>query len=314
MNKTIKHFLFLSTITAGCMYGINQFVDAASEVRHLLSKQNGHFFEWRYGTIFYTKQGSGSPLLLIHDLHPAASSAEWNSMIHYLEQEHTVYTLDLLGCGRSDKPALTYTNYLYVQLVTDFVKSVMKEKTDVVATGSSCSFTIMAANLDDTIFHRLFLISPVSLTRLQQNPSGKNNIWKYLPGLPVLGTFFYHLQMTEKNIADLFDTEYDCKTSISGKIKDIYYESAHAGHSRGKFLLSSIVGNYTNINIIPALKKIENPIVLIGSSDRDESAGIINSYIKYDETIETAYIADCGRLPQLEAPEKLYEIFRMFCE
>ncbi len=314
MNKTTKHFLFLSTITAGCIYGINQFIDATSEIKHLLSKNNGHFFEWRYGTIFYTKQGSGSPILLIHDLHPASSSAEWSLMIRHLEQEHSVYTIDLLGCGRSDKPNLTYTNYMYVQLVTDFVKTVIKEKTDVAATGSSCSFTIMAAHMDKTIFNRLFLISPISLNTLQRNPTRKTNILKILLELPILGTFFYNLQMTEKKINDLFDSEYHRRKSISGKLKDTYYESAHISHSRGRFLLSSMLGNYTNINIIPALKKIENSICLIGSSDRKETAELIDSYVKYDEIIETVSIADCGRLPQLEASDKLYEIFHMFIE
>lgn len=54
-----------------------------------------------------------------------------------LEKHYTVYTIDLLGCGRSDKPYLTYTNYLYVQLLTDFIHDVIGERPDVVTTGNS---------------------------------------------------------------------------------------------------------------------------------------------------------------------------------
>ena len=65
--------------------------------------------------------------LLIHDLTPSSSAYEWSKMIDELAESHTVYALDLLGCGRSDKPSITYANYLYVQLITDFAKQVIKE-------------------------------------------------------------------------------------------------------------------------------------------------------------------------------------------
>ena len=56
------------------------------------------------GNIYYTKCGSGKPLLLIHDLHFASSGYEWESIREQLSRSYTVYTLDLLGCGRSEKP------------------------------------------------------------------------------------------------------------------------------------------------------------------------------------------------------------------
>ena len=52
----------------------------------------------------------GTPVLLIHDLSPLSSSYEWCRYAKKLEKQHTVYTIDLLGCGRSEKPYLTYTN------------------------------------------------------------------------------------------------------------------------------------------------------------------------------------------------------------
>ena len=44
------------------------------------------------------------------------------------------------------------------------------------------------------------------------------------------------------------------------------------------------------------------------------SIRIIDSYLKYDENIETAYLSHCKMLPQLEKPDKLYEIIHMFYE
>ncbi len=315
MKKNIRHFFLLTALATGCIYGINKFIDTTSGIKKLLTSNTGHFFEWRYGNIFYSKHGEGSPILLIHDLYPASSSIEWGRMIKKLEKDHTVYTIDLLGCGRSDKPNLTYTNYMYVQLITDFVKKVIGQKTDVFATGDSCSFTLMAANMDEEIFNRLFFISPSSLESLQANPNNRNNLVKKLFELPIFGTFFYNLTMTEDKITELFENDYyRRKPLISGKLKDLYYESAHLNKSGGRFLFGSIIGNYTNINIIPALRKVENPIYLIGSRDKRESIQILDSYVKYDENIETAYLSNCSKLPQLEDPNKLYEIIQMFME
>lgn len=312
-KKNIRHFLLLTTLATACIYAFNRFIDVTSGIKKLMVTNNGNFFEWRYGNIFYTKQGEGSPLLLIHDLHTASSSIEWSRLIKKLEKNHTVYAIDLLGCGRSDKPNLTYTNYMYVQLITDFVKKIINSKTDVIVTGTSCSFTLMGANMDDTIFDKIFVISPSSIEELTASPTKNRNFIKKLLEFPIFGTFFYNMEMHEDKITTLFETDYYLKKAlISSKLIDYYYESAHLNHSAGRFLYGSIKGNYTNINIISALKKIENPIFLIGSRDSESMIHTIDSYLKYDENIETAYISNCRKLPQLEESDKLYEIIQMF--
>lgn len=88
----------------------------------------GKYYHWKYGNIYYTKSGKGKPVLLIHDLDPTASSYEWKAVTKKLAENHTVYAIDLLGCGRSEKPNMTYTNYLYVQLMNEFISNVINEK------------------------------------------------------------------------------------------------------------------------------------------------------------------------------------------
>lgn len=70
---------------------------------------------------------------------PGASGYEWNAIEKQLATEHTVYTIDLLGCGRSEKPDITYTNFVFAQLLCDFAKNVIREETDVIASGFSGS-------------------------------------------------------------------------------------------------------------------------------------------------------------------------------
>ena len=157
MKKSTKRFLFFTAATAATIYAYNKYVDKTATSKNMLSDDNGSYFEWKYGDVFYTKRGNGEPILLLHDLDPASSSFEWAKVIHKLEKNYTVYTMDLPGCGRSAKPALTYTNYMYVQLITAFIKDIIKEKTDIVASNMSCSFVLMANLMDDSIINNIIL-------------------------------------------------------------------------------------------------------------------------------------------------------------
>ena len=81
-----------------------------------------------------------------------------------LSHSYTVYTLDLLGCGRSEKPNLTYTNYLFVQLICDFIKSEIGHRTNILSTGDSAALSIMACSNSPELFDQIMLINPSSLT------------------------------------------------------------------------------------------------------------------------------------------------------
>lgn len=116
MKNKLKTGAVLTCLSIGLLHVVNKCICTASTLNNMLFWGDGQTFHWRFGNIYYRKSGSGSPILLIHDLSPFSSSYEWHLLEEELAQKHTVYTLDLLGCGRSDKPNMTYTNYLYVQL------------------------------------------------------------------------------------------------------------------------------------------------------------------------------------------------------
>lgn len=313
MKKGVRNFLILTTLTTVGIYGVNKAISFLSTMKNILKTDQGRFYEWKYGNIFYTKLGKGSPVLLIHDLNPSSSSQEWEKISKSLSKKHTVYTVDLLGCGRSDKPNLTYTNYLYVQMITDFIKNVIGERTSLVSTGGSGSFTIMACNMDPEYFDKLILINPLNLSELAKIPSKRKNALKFLVDLPIIGTMIYNILYSRKGVEASFYTEYYFKNHlVPDSVLDTYYESAHLDNSKGKYLLSSIKAHYTNINIAHALEKVNNNIYLICSKENENSGDIVNSYHYYNSSIEAAYVDNSKYLPQLEVPEKLLKHLELF--
>lgn len=314
MSKKLKHLLLFSAATIAGMHALNKVVNYTASLKNLTSSYNGNYYKWRYGTIFYTKHGKGSPLLLVHDLNPSSSSYEWTRLLKKLEKTYTVYIIDLLGCGHSDKPNMIYSNYLFVQLLNDFTKDIIKATPSVVATGVSGSFTIMCAKMHPELFSKIILINPEDLKTLTATPDKKGNLFKFILNSPVIGTFIYNLFMHETRINQTFETKYYYKKSlVSSKFEDIYFESAHVLNGNGRYLLSSILSHYTNINVTHALKGMKN-VCLIGSRDCKKEIQIIDDYLLYNKDIETAYLSNAAYLPQLETPDKLIELICMFLE
>lgn len=309
MKKSTKRFLFIVGASVTAIYAYNKFIESTATKKNLLSTEKGKFFLWQNRNLYYTVSGSGSPLLLIHDADAAASSEEWSKMLHRLERKHTVYTIDLLGCGRSDKPETEYTNYLYVGMITAFVKEIIREKVTVVASNLSASFVIMANHIDDSLFEKLILINPISLRKLNVIPDDISKIKKTLVELPFIGTFIYNLMTSSVRIQDAFTKRYYGRAALaSTHMEDMYYEAAHTGGSNGRYLYASLLGNYVNNTANHAVRKLKTPTMIIGCKLIKGYEHALDDYHKTNPNIEIVRITNGSLYPQMEIPEKVTSI------
>ena len=267
MKKNVQRLLtisILTSMTGAGIFAVNKLINASAVIRNALHNKSQYFYDWKFGRIHYTIEGSGSPLLLLHDLSPVSNSAEWKSLKKHLAKDHTVYCMDLLGCGCSDRPKITYTNFLYVQLITDFIKSVIKQPTDVITSGLSGSFVVMACKNDTSIIRRIMMINPEDLAVLNQIPDRRSKASKFLLELPLIGTLVYNILNSRPNIDLAFTEKYlHNPFHVDTELEDLYYESAHLENGAGKYLLASITGKYIYCNITQALKTIDNSIYIL---------------------------------------------------
>lgn len=315
--KENKHKLLTTSIlfalATGIIYVINRLVFATAVLKNMLKSSADNYYNWRFGKIYYKKKGHGSPLLLIHDLTVYSSAYEWNKVVDELAETHTVYALDLLGCGRSEKPRITYTNYLYVQLITDFIKNVIGGKCDVAASGYSGSFTVLASYSNPEYINKILLINPPSLSSLNKVPSKRSKLYKFILEFPIFGTLIYNIKTCQSNIQLLFTEKYLYNPfNVTSEMVDTYYESAHKGFSNSKFLLSSLLGGYTNNNIHHALKEINQSITILCCEGEKDSQNIAESYIACNSAIESCTLKRAKHLPHLETPGKFLEILNIY--
>lgn len=307
--KKGKHKLLtisiLITLTSAAIFIINKLIAASAVMKNLLHSREENYYNWRFGKIHYTKQGSGSPLLLIHDLNPYGNLHEWKAVAEELAKKHTVYCIDLLGCGCSDRPKITYTNFLYVQLITDFIKTVIKEKTDVITSGLSGSFTVMACRNDDAIINKIMMVNPTDLAVLNQIPTKQSKIAKFLLELPLVGTLVYNVIVSKGNVDLLFTEQLVYNPfHVDTELVDTCYESAHLEKGNGKYLLSSIAGKYIYCSIAATLKEINNSIYIIGGQAEKGIQETVALYTSMNFSIESEIFSHTKHLPHLEAPRQ----------
>lgn len=313
MKHKIKTFIILSGLTTASIHIINRIQNSLYTVKNYLRYPANNYYEWRFGKIRYIKKGSGTPLLLIHDLNVGSSIYEFNKITDMLAEDHEVYAIDLLGYGLSDKPNMTYTNYLYVQLVTDFIKNVIKKKTDIAATGNSSQIAVMVCHNDPEAINKMIFINPPSLYDANQIPSKRTRMLKILLEAPIIGTFVYNLFTNKANFERTFSKEYFCNTANIEE-KDImsYLEAAHLPDYTAKYVFASYIGKYINTNIIHALKEINHSIYIIGGEEENDIHTTAENYIYYNSSIESVFIPYTKHLPHMEMPEKTIESIKMF--
>lgn len=313
--KNYKKLLNAGIISSALLFttwGINKLIFLRAGMKDMLFCENKHQYSWRFGNIFYTKKGSGSPLLLIHELKCTASADEWKSLINQLSKNHTIYALDLIGCGRSEKPKMTYTNYIYVQLINNFIKDVIGAKTDVITSGSSSNIAIMGCYSEPDLYRRIMMVNPSSMKDMAKYPKTNHKTLKYLVELPLIGTTIYNIANSHGTIFK----EYKKKTLYpdihTQKDVDTMYESSHLGGPSARYLYASERSHFTNINMLHALKKLNHSMCIIGGKDLKDIEDTIKDYVAINPSIETELVDNCKQYPHIEQTDAFSDLCSIY--
>jgi pimeloyl-ACP methyl ester carboxylesterase len=109
----------------------------------------------------YLRSGTGPPLVLVHGL--LGYSFSWRFAIPALSQYATVYALDVLGAGFSDRPAnLDCSLRANADRLLRFLDAVGIPSCDLLGTSHGGAVAMMAAALAPERIRRLMLVAPVN--------------------------------------------------------------------------------------------------------------------------------------------------------
>ena len=274
---------------------------SVDKLTNLIGGEEGGY-EWRGKRIAFTKRGSGPPILLVHGIHAAAWSYEWHDNVDYLARGNTVYTIDLLGFGRSDRPAIRYSARLFISLISDFVHQVVTQPCVLVATSLSGAYAIVLGARDPERFPAIALIAPTGLVRLNRPAGVTSEAGRLAVETPIVGTAMFNALVSKRSLRYYLEKTYADDTIVTDDLVDIYYWAAHqrgARHAPGAFL-----SGHLNIDVRHALRRLTQPALLVWGEEG--SAAPIEEYrgfraIKPD--MELAVLTPAGDLPHDERPD-----------
>ena len=192
MKKTIISFLKILSRVVFFMACFNTFFLLIEKLSKRLKKRRGAYYHWKYGDIFYKTLGEGDPLVMIHGLTPNDSGKDMMELAEKYAESNKVYVIDLLGFGLSSKPWITYTNYLYVLLIKDFIKDIAGGKAAAVATQGSCLSLLQAGKMFPECFGEIIIIDPNRYEKISLRTQMALKLKKCVDP-PFVGSFLYNL-------------------------------------------------------------------------------------------------------------------------
>lgn len=148
-----------------------------------------HYVSWRQvHYAYYSRAGSGRPVVLLHSINAAASAHEMRPLVQLLQREtrRPVYALEWLGFGHSDRPEVSYTPELLEQQLGHFLRHIVKAPggADVIGFSLGASYAAELARRSPELVHSLVAIEPAGLgAEPAQLGEGWSKLLFTLPGV-----------------------------------------------------------------------------------------------------------------------------------
>jgi pimeloyl-ACP methyl ester carboxylesterase len=149
----------------------------------LAASKETTWISWDYqgDAVAYRLDGAGPPVLQVHGIGAGASSAQTEYQIPALvDAGYRVYSIDLLGWGRSIGPQRRFTGPDYVALINAFLDEVIAEPTALIGHSLGGTYAIGVAAQNPQQVTALVLNAPVGAVSFTDEPGRFNElIWKW---------------------------------------------------------------------------------------------------------------------------------------
>lgn len=271
---------------------------------------------WRGWQIRYTyirpaeNKHLDTPLILLHGF--GASIGHWRHNLQVLGSCHTVYALDLLGFGASQKAPVNYSIELWAEQVYDFWKAFIRQPVVLIgnSNGSLISLALAAAHPDMVMGIVMMSLPDPSLeqeaipTFLRPLVMGIKNI----VASPLILKPIFNLVRRPKILRLWAGIAYANPEAITDELVEILAGPPQDRGSARAF--SALFKAAIGVNFSPQLKvllpKLTIPMLLIwGQKDRFVPPVLASRFTQYNEKLQLLNIEDVGHCPHDECPEQV---------
>lgn len=259
------------------------------------------------------------PLLLVHGF--GASIAHWRRNIPTLAQTHTVYSIDLIGFGGSDKPAgFQYTMEVWAQLILDFLDEVVQRPTVLLGNSvGSLACVIAAAESSQSLVRALVLFNCAG----GMNNKAIVDDWRIKLFLPLLwlidfllkqrgiASYLFDRARQRENLRNVLLSVYGNKEFVDEDLVEIIRRPALDEGALDAFV--SIITGPPGPNPVQLMPKINLPVLLLWG-DQDPFTPIDGPVGKYFSslparlpTVNLFLLEGVGHCPHDDRPDLVHE-------
>jgi len=291
--------------------------------------QIGHQRDWiwrgwktRYTYLRSSQVMDAAPMILLHGF--GASIGHWRQNLPELGKYHTVYALDMLGFGASEKVTAPYSTDFWIEQVYDFWCTFVRRP--VILVGNSIGSLIClaaAAQHPEMVCGIVMLNLPDS--SVLENPEWVSKSLAFVSPIvkpvvgamkwvltlpPIFNTLFWLIR--QPSLLRVWAKQaYAAPNAITDELIEIFSSPANERgaartlramvNSKPRSLSSKQIANYAAKDVLPTLKI---PMLLFwGLKDKMVPPTLARLFLKYNSGLKLIEIENAGHCPHDEQPE-----------
>lgn len=266
-------------------------------------------WQTRY-TFIRSQQEQPLPLILLHGF--GASIGHWRHNLTELSQQHTVYALDMLGFGASEKAVANYSVELWVEQVYEFWRTFIGQP--VVLVGNSIGSLVClaaAATHPDMVQGIVMLSLPDPSIREAAMPKLLRPLVQAIEGVftsPLLLRSLFHLVRRPRIVRPWAAIAYANPAAVTDELIEILVGPARDRGSAQAFaaILKAMTSPQFGPSVKSVLPALQIPMLLLwGQQDRMIPRSLARQFLEYNPSLKLLEIDNAGHCPQDECPERV---------
>lgn len=268
------------------------------------------WWTWRGHPVAYVVRGEGAPVVLLHSIHAAAWSGEWRRTAPAIPDGFATIALDLLGFGASARPPVAYDAPLYLELIRDFLREVVRTPAVLVGSSLGGTYAIAIAHRHPELVRAVCAIGPAGVTRLIHRGGAAGALVQRVFRTPGLGATLFSLLVSRFSIRTFLKDIYSDSRALDEETIELFHVSANQPGAR--FAPAAFVGMQLCEDIRPALPALTVPLLLVWGEQARQTPLQEAAFVRALAPRATYAAIPGGDLPHDERPEAFNPVLKRF--
>lgn len=255
----------------------------------------------------------GQPVLMVHGIGGGSSLFQYRKNSEAFAREgYEVYALDLLGFGRSSRPATRVTQNDHIAQLRSFIENTIGEPAVIVANGLSAAYSIRLAAESPEWVEALVLIGPTGYERLDR-PQTEARVRAFNTLSGFLGNLLYGILIADNWQRFFLLDAYAGPESLTPEVVSEFDRQIRVPNA--KWIILSFVSGNLDQDVSEYWPEVKQPsLVVWGAQAETTPVEDADKFLEARPDVPLEIIDGAKLLPNEDQPEVFNETVVEFLE